>query len=76
MNEGKLYTSYKTFIETYKPEYIDLYKVLTYPSEHHRFYLIGKFPHHINDRCMICLIQDIQTKQVFIIGEEGIERGY
>lgn len=72
VDKGYLYSSYGNFIEDFFPQFIRNWQCGAYPDKRKKYRLIGKHEHEYRDR--ICLlIQDIETKQVYIIGEEGVK---
>lgn len=69
---GETYATYKSFSEKYFPKYKKYFKPSEKPSLNKNYRLIGTHQHDSFNR-MLCLIQDIQTNQVYIIDKQGIK---
>jgi len=66
------YSTYRDFINFFFPQFKKNWKLGEVPDKRKKYKLIGSNIHKWNGR--ICsLIQDPKTKQVYIIGKEGIE---
>ena len=73
IDAGAVYDMYSEFITKYCPEDKKQYFVYSdMPKTNHMFYLIKKEKHQ-NNEDMICIIEDIKTKQIYLIKEEGIQ---
>ena len=74
INTGEFYSSYHRFVEDYFPKYQNNWKMKDYSYKKDRLYkLIGIRSHHDSKKIKLALIQDIDTKQVFIFGVEGLK---
>lgn len=75
VDPGSVYTTYNKFFERYYPDLLSKYVYgETVDISSHRYYLIGEHNHTSFTNLKVCLIQDIQTQQVYLIGPEGIEK--
>lgn len=68
----KTYTLYATFVSKYFPSYISNFKPYSMPVTNKAYLFIGEAKHDCFDK-RVCLIQDRDTKQVYVIDKEGIK---
>ena len=72
-NAGKTFTLYKNWITKNFPTYVKKWKPHTLPDENIIYREIGTAPHGDYKYKTISLISTMNSKQVFIIGVEGLK---
>ncbi len=73
IDRGETYSTYPKFVEKYFTKYKDNYVNDSIPETNQKYKIIGKAKHEIFTNRTLVLIQHVNTRQVFIIGEKGIE---
>ena len=73
INIGERYTTYKEFVRIYANKLTKNFKDYESPKLNKIYDLILMKPHTTNPEDEIALIQDSKTKQVYVIGKEGLE---
>lgn len=73
INQGKIYSTYKRWIEKYGKKYIDNWKKADdYLDKDKKYEIVAKGPHDYG--WMLYLIQDEETRQVYIFSEDGLKK--
>lgn len=74
IDKTEVYSSYEEWIKKYVPQYLNNFvKNSNNIVEDVSSYVVLFKEKHIDYSAMLCLIQNMQTKQVYIISESGIE---
>lgn len=74
INSGDCYSTYSNFLEHYRPDLIEYHEWGGSPDTNgHRYYVLGMFNHLIRSDRKVAIIQDIQTRQVYIMDPKGIK---
>lgn len=67
----KTYDCYKSLVESKFPKYTNNFKMRTYPKNGQKYKLLGETCHEESKSIKIYLIQDIWSKQVYLIDKDG-----
>lgn len=73
INNGYTYSTYETWINKYAMQYKKAWKEEELPNKNNEYIIKVKAPHEDGFDIYLYLIQDIKTKQVYIIDKRGIE---
>jgi hypothetical protein len=74
IDSGKMYNTYQDWIEKHAPKFLELWKYKdSYIDKKADYIVLNKAPHETPIFDTLYLIQDINSKQVYIIGEKGIK---
>lgn len=73
-NKDHTFDRYVTFLEKHADSLMPYWKDQGLPNESHRFYLKGIHDHSTMSNIRIAILQDIQTKQVFLVDSKYITR--
>ena len=74
VNVGETYSTYDSFMKYNFPQYLDKWISGDHPVKRgKRYRLLGKHTHGTFGGTMVCVIQDIDTNQVYMIGQAGIK---
>ena len=69
---GECYTSYKAFIKKHCSHRLSDWKEDQVPLKDRFYKIITKAPHESEKDVTVYVIEDINTKQIYLIGEDGI----
>ena len=69
---GECYTSYKSFIKKHCSHRLSDWKEDQLPLKDRFYKIITKAPHESENGVTVYVIEDINTKQIYLIGEDGI----
>lgn len=72
VDSGQTYSLYNVFIQKYFPKFLPQFKKGDSPDRRKKYLLIGERKHENHD-AKLCLIQDEQKQQVFLIGKQGVK---
>lgn len=77
INPGLCYPNYVDFFKNINAEeYLSYFEhsryLSTYPTEARRFYLKAKGPHEINPNTIIAIIQEVNSKEVYLINVKAL----
>ena len=70
---GKTYVSYKNWLVKNFPSYVKKWKANQLPDENKIYREVGTAPHEDYKYKTVSLISTMNSKQVFIIGIEGLK---
>lgn len=70
---GKTYSSYDEFVKKYFPKYLLNFKKEETPKQGKKYLYLGENKHLLFTDIILFLIQDRDTKQVYVIGKKGIK---
>lgn len=73
INVGETYTSYIGFIQEYARGYEQRYIGLTSPIEGRNYIVVGKGEHPREPGNMLYIIEDSNSKIVYIVGASGLK---
>lgn len=73
IKNGYTYSTYETWINKYAMQYKKAWKEEELPNKNNEYIIKVKAPHEDGFDIYLYLIQDIKTKQVYIIDKRGIE---
>ena len=69
---GECYTSYKSFIKKHCSHRLSDWKEDQLPLKDRFYKIITKAPHESEKDVTVYIIEDMDTKQIYLIGEDGI----
>lgn len=77
-NTGHCYPSYGSFfrqqnLEQYLPYYQMGRSLSSHPTHARRFYLEAQGPHSFREDLIIAVIQEVNTKEVYLVSIDAIE---
>lgn len=70
---GRTYSSYDEFVKKYFPKYLLNFKKEETPKQGKKYLYLGENKHLLFTDRILFLIQDRDTKQVYVIGKKGIK---
>jgi len=71
---GQTFDTYVTFIETYVKLLRPYWQPRAIPKKSHRFYLRGIYSHLSINRMQVAILQDVQTKQIYLVDNNYIKK--
>ena len=73
INAGDYYSGYEEFIKEYFPEYLKYWNYGSYGYNINKIYNLIGTENHIDFNCKVSLIQDPDTKEVFMFENRGLK---